>query len=216
MYYLLSMGQFSTEIDLILQSSIRQSFRYAGLIGPSDDPTNLQSYSDILLYKWIEQELQYFPNSRRVVADWIEIAGNLFNSVIVRNEISISDMPPVQLSALFGNDDKASRDYCHNIKSTFVDAIQLEFGNMIERCNILSKDEIILSTKSIPFDWDPIQSFNKSDNQSEESYIGQKRAIQLGVDAIDKYNNLSDQLVQTKNIGIRGFPRGGKTWCFFT
>jgi predicted GIY-YIG superfamily endonuclease len=212
-HILLSMGQFTTEIDLVLHQSIRESFRYAKLIGPSDDPTDLQSYSDRLLYRWIDNQLQYFPNSRRVVADWIVIAGDLFDSVIVRNEISISDMPPVQLSALFGNDDEASRDYCRSIKSTFVDAIQLEFGSAIERCNIPSKDEILLATKSTPFDWDPIESFSKSNSQSEESYIEQKRAIQLGVDAINKYNNLSDQLVQTKNIGIRGFPGGGKTWC---
>ena len=117
--------------------------RQAKLIGESNEPTDLQEYSDVLLYKWIEEQLQYFPNSRRILAEWIVVAGELFDSVIVRNEIAISDMPPVQLSSLFGNNNDSSKQYCQDIKSTFIDAISLELGEeTLQHCNILSKNDL--------------------------------------------------------------------------
>ena len=65
-HIMLSMGCFATEIDLIMHLSLRESLRYAKLIGPSNDPSDLQDYSNKLLYHYIEEQLQYFPNSKRV------------------------------------------------------------------------------------------------------------------------------------------------------
>ena len=56
-HLLLSMGRYSTEIDLILHASIRESFRYAKLIGDLNNEDDLQNYSNQLLYKWIEYQL---------------------------------------------------------------------------------------------------------------------------------------------------------------
>ena len=78
----------------------------------SAEDHDLQLYSNDLLHKWIEEQLQYFPNSKRVLSEWIVIAGDLLDSIIVRNEFSISDMPPVQLSSLFGNSDESISEYC--------------------------------------------------------------------------------------------------------
>ena len=41
---LLSMGSFNTEVDLIMQLSIKEAFKYAKLIGPSNETEDLQSY----------------------------------------------------------------------------------------------------------------------------------------------------------------------------
>ena len=102
-HILISLGRFTTEIDLTMQSSIRESLRYAKLIGSSNDEEDLQHYSNQLLYMWIEEQLQYFPIGRKILSEWIVIAGDLFDSVIVRDELSITQMPAVQLSSLLGN-----------------------------------------------------------------------------------------------------------------
>ena len=51
LHIMLSMGKFDTEYDLNLHRSLRKSLRYAGLIGPSDDPESLERYADNLLYR---------------------------------------------------------------------------------------------------------------------------------------------------------------------
>ena len=68
-HILISLGRFTTEIDLTMQPSIRESLRYATLIGPSNDEEDLQRYSDQLLYLWIKEQLQYFPIGRRILSE---------------------------------------------------------------------------------------------------------------------------------------------------
>lgn len=103
LYILLSIGFFSTEIDLIHHSSLHDSLRYAKLIGSSNDKDSLQSYSNDLLIKFIFEQLVYFPNYLRLIFHFIRAAADLFDSIIVRDEIPISDMPLVQIKSLFSS-----------------------------------------------------------------------------------------------------------------
>ena len=104
--------------------------------------------------------------------------------------------------------------YMCSMKSTFIDAIHEELhSSTINRCNIPSKDEILSSTKSNPLDWGAYDNFVQSPVQSIPSLEEQKLAIKKCCQKIDKHYNLSCQHALTKNIGIRGFPGSGKTWC---
>ena len=67
LHILLSLGHYSTEFDLVLHSNLRESFRYAKLIGPNNDPESLEKYSSNLLKLWINEQLVYFPNSSRIL-----------------------------------------------------------------------------------------------------------------------------------------------------
>lgn len=100
-HVLLSMGRFQTELDLILQPSIRKSFEVARLIGDLDDPDSLEEYSDALLNQFIRKQLCFYPNGQGTIDSWIVHTGELFDGVIIRDEIPISEMPPVLMSALF-------------------------------------------------------------------------------------------------------------------
>jgi len=83
LHILLSLGEFETEIDLILHENLRESFRYAKLIGLENDEASLKEYSSHLLKRYIEEQLIFFPNSIKVLSQWIVTAGCLFDSVII-------------------------------------------------------------------------------------------------------------------------------------
>ena len=68
-HVMLSLGRFATEIDLTMQPTIRESLRYAKLIGPSNDKDELEKYSNQLLHLWIKEQLQYFPIGRKVLSE---------------------------------------------------------------------------------------------------------------------------------------------------
>ena len=108
---LLSIGSFDTKVDLTIHLSTKEAFRHAKLIGSSDETEDLQSYSNQLLREWIKDKLQYFPNSKRVISEWIVIAGELFNSVIICDKLTISDMPSVQLSSLFRSNEENTKEF---------------------------------------------------------------------------------------------------------
>ena len=121
-------------------------------------------------------------------------------------------MPAVQLRSLLGSSTNALKSYIHDLKSIFVDAINMELKDCIESCHVPSKIDIMNATKSDPLDWDAYSSLTKNDNQSEESFTEQKLGIRVATKAIDKYCDVGN-LTYTKNVGLRGFPGSGKTWC---
>ena len=106
LHIMLSMGQFETEIDICMHPTLRQCFQYCKLIGKEDDESSLIDYTNILTRKYIEEQLQYFPNTKRVIDFWIVTAYNLFYRVIVDNQLPVTEMPPVQLSSLLASNEE--------------------------------------------------------------------------------------------------------------
>ena len=172
-HVLLSMGCFSTEVDLILHQNLREAFRYAKLISPSKDPDNLQMYSNQLLYRWITEKLQFTTPSFRGQYEFITITAEIFNSIIVYNELPILDMPPVQLSTLFRNSNEDINLYVKTLKLIFFEAIYKELGqNTFDAYNVPSKEDILNATKSLPLDWNGADSFVCNEQvKSNNSFI---------------------------------------------
>ena len=100
LHLLLSMGHFETEYDMILHPTLRESFRYAKLIGAEDDEESLKKYCNELVVKYIKGQLVHYPNGYKLTGSWIIVAKQLLESVIIHNEIQITDMPPVLQSDL--------------------------------------------------------------------------------------------------------------------
>ena len=214
LHIMLSMGKFETEIDLITHQDLRGSLKYCHLIGNNTDEESLLQYANDLTRKWIIEQVQYFPNSQRVIDFWIITAYQLFCDVIVKNELPITEMPPVLLSTLLSQQQADMIEHKRTIKLNLIDAAFNEIGeDGLERCMVPSKEDLIGATLSNNLNWDPVISFKKSVNQSEDSFMEQKLAIETCTNAIDNYRNVISQGTYTKNVGIRGIPGGGKTWC---
>lgn len=172
----------------------------------------LQKYSDELFRRFLEEQLFYFSNSRRVLFDWMILIGDLFDSVIVHDEILVTDMPSVQMTSLLNSKLEELIEQRDKRKRCLVYAAFKELGAEVTQ-QMPTQEELLNATKENPVVWDPIAAFKKSPNQSEESYAEQKLAIEVAVASIKKAQSLADSHRITKNIGIRGFPGGGKTFC---
>ena len=78
----LSMGRFSTDIELKLHGTIRYCFRHVKLIVPDDDITSLENYSYEICARYIKEQLSYFPNAMQTIYTFIVVSGDIFDSVI--------------------------------------------------------------------------------------------------------------------------------------
>ena len=143
LHVMLSLGDFDTEVDLILHRTLRESLRYAKLIGPLDDDDSLQQYSNMLLKKYIEEQLVYFPNSSKVLDSWIVTAADLFDSVIIRNEIPITDMPPAHQTALNECKEQEVVDMMASMNSNLLHAAFSELVEYVDLYEIPSIDDIL-------------------------------------------------------------------------
>ena len=212
LHIMLSMGRFATKVDLTLHGSVRECLRYCKLVGPLDDENSLKRDTELLMRRFIEEQIQYFPNSQRVIDFWMITAMELFERTIVKDELPVSEMPPVQLSKLLASMEEDIVHHRSKMKSQLIDAAIEEVGDGMALCNVPSKQQFEISSSQNQLQWDAVECLNKNPNQSEESFLEQKLAIKTCVDAIDSYRDLSSQGVYIKNVGIRGFPGSGKSW----
>ena len=104
------------------------------------------------------------------------------------------------------------KEYMYCLKATFVNAIHMELGESIQNSDVPLKSNVLNASKCNPLQWDALKSFKKNINQSDESYVEQKLAIKVALNAIENYFSRGN-LNYTKNVGFRGFPGSGKTWC---
>ena len=214
LHIMLSMGRFETEVDILMHESLRECLRYCKLIGESDDDESLKSYADNLTKQYIIEQVQYFPNSKKVIDHWIITASNLFRQVIIHDEIPLTEMPPVQLSTLLASQEENIVNHRLRLKTGLIEAAFEELGEeSIRRCRIPSKENLLNATAQNPLGWDPVESFHQNALQSQDSFNEQKFAIQTVVETINSYRDFTHQTTYTKNVGIRGIPGGGKTWC---
>ena len=105
LHIMLSMGRFDTELDLIMHPTMQECLRYCKLIGNDNYTDALQEYANNLTKRYVEEQVQYFPNTQRVIDYWIVTAHELFCSIIVRDELPVTEMPPVLLSNLLASNE---------------------------------------------------------------------------------------------------------------
>lgn len=211
-HLLLSMGRFDTELDLLLHTNVKDCFRYAKLIGDNDDSTSLEKYSNGLMNLYVKEQLCYYPNGQGTIDSWIVYSGELFDSVIIRNEIPVSEMPSVLVSALLSEHGEEVDRYVKKIREDMVDAAIRELGQAVIDCNIPSRESLVNASLENPVEWDAVANFKKSPNQSDESYIEQLRAVRICAKQIDSHCNWNESGTYTKNVILSGFPGAGKSF----
>ena len=187
LHILLSMGHYETELDLLLHRNLKNALRYAKLIGPSDNKSDLEYYSNQLQKKFIEEQLVYFPNSSKMISNWIIIAGELFDSVIINDEIPITEMPPVLQTQLECVQEEKIYMELDKIKKTIIDSSYQELQHVGHYFGLPIKDTLSNASIECPLKWDLLSNFQQTPFQSEESFIEQKKAIEIGISTIDSY-----------------------------
>ena len=78
----------------------------------------------------------YYPNGQRIIDSWIVHAGDLFDSIIIDNEVPMTEMPAVQLSALLLERDDIFELFKNGLTSDVIRAALREIGDAHERCDI--------------------------------------------------------------------------------
>ena len=115
-----------------------------------------------MMNKFFKNQLVWYPNGQRIIDGWIIQSGDLFDSIIIKNEIPILDMPAVQLSALLIEKDEIFERFQNDLKKEMIKAAIREVGDAFNQCNIPSLEDLMNVTQDTPLNWNPIINFKKS------------------------------------------------------
>ena len=67
---------------------------------------------------FVEEQVIFYPNEKRVVDLWIVTSGELSTRFIVEDDPPIIDMPPVQLSVLLDSNENTSIEYIQKLSQS--------------------------------------------------------------------------------------------------
>ena len=136
------------------------------MIGQENDEASLKEYSSHLLKRYIEEQLVFFPNSIKVLSQWIVTEGCLFDFVIIKNEIPITDMPPAFQTSLNTCMDEEVVNMWDSMNRNLLGAALREMELCVDVYSIPSHHDLIGCSRTIPLYWNPVQNFKRYHTQS--------------------------------------------------
>ena len=110
LHVMLVCGKLETELDFRTAPSMRESLIAANLIGDRMDTESLRAYSRQLIQLVIKDILPGTPISLRRLDEYIVSARNVFDRVLLSNDIPVTDIPPCLLTELMCRKDDAIKN----------------------------------------------------------------------------------------------------------
>jgi predicted GIY-YIG superfamily endonuclease len=210
-HVILSLGRYRTELEALTHASFRDCLREVGLIGRDTDEDSLKRYSEELTYKYIAQQVQFYPNSLDKTASYIVMAKTVFDDAILRDELSISELPPFTMASLRAATTAQNEQFW---QSTIQSQLQSIFNTLQNTEGVPSMDNVLQAERRAPLQWSPVNDVIRYEHQSQQSFDEQQIALRLGVRQIDKYRAISGRAstTYTKNVVVYGAPGAGKTF----
>jgi hypothetical protein len=132
-------GKFETELDFRIAPSMRESLIAANLIGDRTDKDSLRAYSWQLILLVIKDILPGQPISLRRLDEYIVSAKNVFNRVLLSNDIPVTDMPPCLLTKLMCRKDDAIKNYWITCIDRNCDVLPIEYAITIAFSMLIGK-----------------------------------------------------------------------------
>ena len=212
LHIMLVLGQFETELDLRLQPTIREGLIAANLIGTETDSDSLCNYSRQLLRRVINEVLPIQPLKMGRFGDCIVKSKHLLDSVILNNDIPITEIPPCILTELLDSKDKELSLFWSQKISDQLDAIYQSPVVSMEHLPNIEEVKLACSHRK-PLDWDQLASFSRGEGQCLQSFNEQRNIISIALRSLNDYKvQFGPRALKfTRGLIIHGGPGCGKT-----
>lgn len=211
LHIMIMLGEFETELEFRQQKSIKMSLAKCKLIPEEDinDTERLREASNRLLKRIINEVFALQPITLRRLEMYIIRCKRLLDSVLLDDDIPITDLPPSILTELLNERTKEMDEEWETRKSELLDVM---LSSLPENILVPPREDILSSTKESPLDWDPIEAITKSAQQSDLSYKEQQASLKLAVRAVNNYSRQFGNLTFTRGVISEGAPGSGKSF----
>ena len=190
LHVMLMCGKFETELDLRMHGSMHESLAVAKLIGNDfENPEELKRYSNDLIVLVITDVLSVQPVSLRRLDEFIVQSMRIFDAILVRNEIPINELPPCILTELLNEKNKELEEFWDAKKNdqltSIYQTLQREDDSIPD--NVPDQDTVFATDRWNRVQWDPVESLDRFEGQTDESFDEQKLAVSIATRSMQKY-----------------------------
>ena len=199
-HIVLSMGLFTTELDIFNVPTMLEAFRKAKLIGSG--PPTIEDVRSIMR-KYILEQLMYMPGGIQCFDRHCENAWNVLKEFLLHNNLAFREPPPVILQQIVEENEFKCNAELSLRRETLAKALHINAVSI----NLPTTNQMIAATKENPFDWQP--ELILADNQSELSLTEQQGALNELKQSIDSY--FGNEIFHQHRV-IIGPPGTGKTF----
>ena len=177
--------------------------------GKTNWPKSLHHYANKLLHKYIVEQLVFYPNSLRKSDGWIVMASRVFEDIIVHDEFTANEIP-FTMTELLNNTQQEHSCFWNELRdSHFTSALTTLRGIP----NLPTREDILNSSRGMPFTWDPVETMVQSDSHNEASINEQKLAMKAYAYSIDKHRgSVRPLMTHTKCVIVHGAPGSRKSF----
>ena len=145
-HVVLSLGKYTTEMEVLRNRSPRECFKKARLIGLTTDESSRKEDSSQLLRNYIESQVVYYPNSMVKTDKFIVAAERLFHDIILLDEFSVNEHPFTMTELLNANEVEQIQFWKENNKSL----LTVIFRNIHSTAGIPTKEEVLSCSRYNP------------------------------------------------------------------
>lgn len=200
----LSMGEFSNEVELFMNSTdIRSIYRNAKLFDPSDAIVSTKT----TIRRYIGEQLVHLPGGTKMFDRLCVSAYSVLYEALVEGNIVLQEMPPVLYTSLQTVTSEQVQGKMSSDRKNLATVTINDFKQDVAHAQLPDAEVIAACSKNQPLD--PPLTFAKATVQSQESYDEQQAALSIATDKMNKYLSASTTLV--KSFCIVGGPGVGKT-----
>jgi hypothetical protein len=165
-HLLLSLGQFTTELELFSQGSLTKSFIFARLFTDSENTTDKEESTRFLLNQFVKKQLFHLHAGMRTFDHQLVCADKLLTDFFVHDRITDIAISAALYSRIKQETTRDVKDYCNKPQAKLLKGLLYRLGILFD--NLPTHKNVMEATFENPINFNP-ELLLKPNDQSKAS-----------------------------------------------
>jgi predicted GIY-YIG superfamily endonuclease len=207
-HLLLSMGRFTTELELLSQGSLKKAFQSAGLLTYSIDSAKKEKSIQQLATNYVVEQLSHHPMGTRYLDTELVTAVRTLNDFLLNDAIFSASVPSALFTKIRTECLEDIETYCYRTQLNLVESFSRNLSTVFDVRLLPTITELFPSEGEYAGDFSPF-NLPRNEHQSQLSFEEHTKGYEIAGKMVDHYQKGS--LYRTKSLALVGGGGVGKS-----
>jgi predicted GIY-YIG superfamily endonuclease len=207
-HLLLSMGRFTTELELLSQGSLKKAFQSAGLFTCSVNRVEMEKSVQQLATNYVVKQLSHHPMGTRYLNTELVTAVRTLNNFFLNDAIVSASVPSALFTKIRTECLEDIETYYHKTQRTLAESFLKHLSTVFDVKLLPTMAELFPSQGTYTGGFSPFD-LPKNEHQSQLSFEEHTKGYKMAEQMVDHYQKGS--LYRTKSLALVGGGGVGKS-----